>query len=365
MLEKHLCRATSKAVHMEKEKQHHSHTSMLCTRAQLPFAALVIVAVLVVYLFPVKTSVHTLYTTVNSTPEADNETQNRVGNLPAPSGNAGGGDGFEEVVPDLSQYSDTVLPEVAEQVLEMERQGKGRKIIAMSVFGSNPRYVDGAILNAVLAKRDWHAHGWVLRIYYGEGVPQDAINTLLSLGVEMVEIKTAQNARASTYWRFFALEDRTATRIISRDADAQLSQRDLAAVNEWVESGHFFHTLHDHNWHGAPVLAGMWGAVAGFVNPRVIEQWRQSNDDTKQIWRNDQAWLASVVWPKAKHYTLDHSSFLCGRYGAVEWRGFPTKRWHPKDFVGNVYEPGTKFSGGDAPLQCEARCRRKPEWDTC
>lgn len=342
------------------KKDPHNHTYMLCTRAQLPFAALVIAAVFVVYLFPVQTSVHTLYKTVSCPSQADNGTYSRVGDLPAPSGNS---DGLEEIVPDLQQYSDTILPQVAEQVLEMERQGKGRKIIAMSVFGNNPRYVDSAILNAVLAKRDWH--GWVLRIYYGEGVPQDAINTLISLGVEMVEIKTTQNARASTYWRFFALEDRTATRIISRDADAQLSQRDLAAVNEWVESGRYFHTLHDHNWHGAPVLAGMWGTVAGFLNPRIIQDWRQSNDDTKQVWTNDQAWLASVVWPKAKHYTLDHSSFLCGRYGAVEWRGFPTKRLHPKDFVGNVYAPDTNFTGGDAPLKCEARCRRKPEWDTC
>jgi hypothetical protein len=53
-----------------------------------------------------------------------------------------------------------------------------------------------------------------------------------------------QNPRVSMYWRFFALADRTATRMISGDADAQLSLQDRAAGLESIQSCHKFHTMH-------------------------------------------------------------------------------------------------------------------------
>lgn len=270
---------------------------------------------------------------------------------------------LEKVVPDLSGLDADVHPQVADQVLQFERQGKGRKIIAMSLFGDNPRYVDGAILNALLAKRDWP--DWTLRIYYGEGVPLDAVATITSMGAEMVKVDLVQNARVSMYWRFFALEDRTATRILSRDADAQLTLRDRAAVSEWIDSGRFFHTLHDHPDHAVPILGGMWGAVNGFLHPRIISAWRKSKDQTNAVWGNDQDWLHSVVWPLVKQHTLDHSSFLCHVYGAAEWRGFPTKRLHEYDFVGNAYRPENRFVGMAVPAVCPDNCRRHSNWTSC
>ena len=181
----------------------------------------------------------------------------------------------------------------------------------------------------------------------------------------MVRIDLAQGSRVSMYWRFFALEDRTATRMISRDADAQLSQRDRAAVDEWVQSGRLFHTLHDHDQHTVPILGGMWGAVNGLLNPRILQAWRQSQDQNKAVWGNDQHWLESVVWPLVKDHTLDHSSFHCRGFGAVEWRAFPAKRMHKYDFVGNAYTPNDKFQGTTIPTECPAECRKQPDWQSC
>lgn len=271
--------------------------------------------------------------------------------------------GCDLVVPDVANLTENALPEIAKQVLLLEKQGKGKKIIAMSLYGDNPRYTYGAVLNALIAKRDWQ--GWTLRFYLGEGVPEAIIETITSLGAETVRVDLAQGSRVSMYWRFFALEDRTATRMISRDADAQLSLRDRSAVNEWVESGRFFHTLHDHDQHGVPVLGGMWGAVNGFLHPRIMQQWRQSKDQSSAVWSNDQGWLASVVWPLAKQHTLDHASFLCNQFGAAEWRGFPTQRLHQYDFVGNAYRPEDSFVGTTVPLPCPVACRRKQEWENC
>jgi hypothetical protein len=80
------------------------------------------------------------------------------------------------VVPDVSSYTADVLPKVAEAVAQLEQQGQGRKVIAVSLYGKNPRYLQGAVENAMLAKRDWP--GWTYRVYYGKGVPADVLRTI-------------------------------------------------------------------------------------------------------------------------------------------------------------------------------------------
>lgn len=280
--------------------------------------------------------------------------------------NSGLGSGrYEPVVPDVSGHVANVLPDVAQQVLALERQGLGRKIIAMSLFGNDPRYVQGALMNALLAQREWS--GWTLRIYYGEGVPESVIAKLHAFDVELVRMHQLQSPRLCMYWRFYALEDRTATRIIVRDADAVLSSRDRAAVKEWEESQWPFHTMHDHLRHELPIMGGMWGAVNGLLHPRIIEEWRQSGDQSThtQKWHNDQTWLEDVVWPLVKNYTLDHASYSCGKRQSAEWRGFPTQRLHKYDFVGNVYSPLNNFVGRAVKTECPAACRRHPDWKSC
>jgi hypothetical protein len=79
-------------------------------------------------------------------------------------------------VPDVHNYTADVLPEVAKAVLQLEQQGKGRKVIAVSLYGADTRYTQGAVENALLAKRDWQ--GWTYRVYFGAGVPADVLNAI-------------------------------------------------------------------------------------------------------------------------------------------------------------------------------------------
>lgn len=55
-----------------------------------------------------------------------------------------------------------------------------------------------------------------------------------------------------------------------RDADARLSQRDYAAVQEWMTSTRPFHSFKDHSLHKVPIMGGMWGAVGGLLHPRIL-----------------------------------------------------------------------------------------------
>lgn len=72
-----------------------------------------------------------------------------------------------------------VLPEffeVAKAEVQLEQRGLGKKVIAVSLFGSDPRYTMGAVENALLAKRDWP--GWTYRVYYGAGIPADILEAI-------------------------------------------------------------------------------------------------------------------------------------------------------------------------------------------
>jgi hypothetical protein len=80
------------------------------------------------------------------------------------------------IVPDVQNHTADVLPEVAKAVMQLEKQGQGKKVIAMSLYGSDTRYTQGAVENAMLAKRDWP--GWTYRVYYGAGVPADVLQAI-------------------------------------------------------------------------------------------------------------------------------------------------------------------------------------------
>jgi hypothetical protein len=46
---------------------------------------------------------------------------------------------------------------------------------------------------------------------------------------------------------------------LSRDLDSRFSEREVAAVDEWLKSEETFHVMRDHELHTNEMLAGMWG----------------------------------------------------------------------------------------------------------
>lgn len=281
---------------------------------------------------------------------------------------------LKAVVPDMQALEGVVFPEVAQQVIQQELAGQGRKIIAVSLYGNSSKYTQGAIENAMLARRDWP--GWVYQVYNGSGVPEDVLRIIEGLGGELVDmsgIGVSQGRVSSTMWRFWALLDRTATRTILRDADARITLRDKAAVEEWMQSKKPFHVMHDHPAHIWPVLAGMFGAVNGFLHPNMIRALIAPNQTAGELpklkWLADQQWLKYKVWPHVKQHTIAHASWHCRRYGAASVRGFPTKRLSVHDFVGNRFEQQNDWRGEavtkSGNFTCPAECRRNPDWQQC
>ena len=57
---------------------------------------------------------------------------------------------------------------------------------------------------------------------------------------------------------------------VFRDLDSVATERESAAVNEWLASKHAFHTMRDHPDHGAmPMMAGMWGAKVSYLQQNI------------------------------------------------------------------------------------------------
>ena len=57
--------------------------------------------------------------------------------------------------------------------------------------------------------------------------------------------------------------------MLSRDLDSRPTRREVAAVEEWLDSSKAVHIMRDHPSHKAAIMAGMWGAAlaARFPNP--------------------------------------------------------------------------------------------------
>ena len=99
--------------------------------------------------------------------------------------------------------------------------------------------------------------------------------------------------------------------MISRDCDSRLFERDVAAVNEWLESGKMFHIIRDHpGGHMWEINAGMWGCRGGFI-PDIkdqIEDYMASREDFDRS--IDQCFLRDVIYPKAKESLLSHDEYF-------------------------------------------------------
>lgn len=203
-----------------------------------------------------------------------------------------------------------------------------RNIIAFSLWGDNPTYVSGAIVNAQIAAHIYV--GWTARFYCDASVPEDARAQLAKYGAQVVMIEDPALQRIRPMWRFLASDDPGVDFFVCRDADSRLNVQEFLAVDEWVRSDKRFHAMRDHIYHMELMLAGMWGGVAG-----VLPNMRDWLFDAAEYFDNrfaDQAFLMDMVWPLIKQDLMTHDSVY----------GFPDGR----DFPGNYRLPGQIHVGG-------------------
>lgn len=216
---------------------------------------------------------------------------------------------------------------------------RARNIISFSLWGDDPVYTHGAVINARIAPHLYY--GWRCRFYVErETVPENVLKAIRDEGSEVVYVDDPALKKLKPLWRFFAANDPGIDRFMCRDADSRLNSMEAVAVDDWVQSGRRFHVMRDHLYHMEVMLAGMWGGVAG-VLPDLAAIATRAGGFTSNRW-SDQEFLRDVVWPLIKPDVLVHDSY----YTLAPHQDFPPYCRLPRPIhVGGAVKQMKPFEG--------------------
>ncbi len=180
-----------------------------------------------------------------------------------------------------------------------------RNIISFSLWGDNPDYLEGAILNATVAPVIYP--GWKCRFYCDTSVANHVIEKLKSLGSEVRVLDKNTLPFFGLFWRFFVADDPNVDRYIIRDCDCTVNCQERIAVDEWIASNKHFHVMRDYASHTELIHAGMWGGVRGAIPDiaKLIVNYYDKQPKERTI---DQRFLRHYIWPIAKQSMLCHDS---------------------------------------------------------
>jgi hypothetical protein len=199
-----------------------------------------------------------------------------------------------------------------------------KKIISYSLWGNNPKYTIGAVKNANLAGKFYP--GWVCRFYCASDVPVEIIKELKKTS-EVIECDEQPNWKFTTK-RFLPMSEEGVERTIFRDTDSRFTDREVAAVNEWVKEDTALHIMKDHPYHGGfPILAGMFGVCGGYITN--VDKLLELYSVKQEHYHYDQVFLQNYIWMLLQKDCTIHDEFFMKR-------PFPTKR-NGLEFVGEPF----------------------------
>ena len=193
-------------------------------------------------------------------------------------------------------------------VFDPER--RNRNVIAFSVWGENPRYLNGAITNAIVAR--YLYPGWSARFYTDESTPPSFRDALKQHGAQVVLVEGLPADRYGLFWRFLVEDDAAVDIFLIRDADSVMNVKERWAVADWLGSGKAFHVMRDHPQHSELILAGMWGAHRGNIGDmrkRIMDSVAAGSNVGNYL-THDQHFLRTIVWPRARHSVLIHDAYF-------------------------------------------------------
>ena len=211
----------------------------------------------------------------------------------------------------------------------------------MSLYGRNPRYTNGAVENAKLVEKVFP--GWKFRIYLPimdssltERVPNDIVDKLKSLNVDLIFMDPFKTKIAPMMWRFLVVNDVSVDRLIVRDANSRLIPRDAMEVKVWIQSGMPFHCIRDHPGHSKwPISRGLWGAVPSKLQLILRNTtFGEKITDYSFSFYQDMKFLRDVVWPQVKYCAYCSDSFSCKKWEPSH--PFSANRSENLEFVGEV-----------------------------
>ena len=95
-----------------------------------------------------------------------------------------------------------------------------------------------------------------------------------------------------------------------RDTDSRIHDRDIACIEDFINSDKLLHIIRDHCWHNTFILGGLWGirkiALTESMN-NIIQRWLANQIDfSKGV---DQHFLAQTIYPSLRSNVMIHDRY--------------------------------------------------------
>jgi len=198
-------------------------------------------------------------------------------------------------------------------------------VISFCVYGENPIYRLGMIENLKLIKTVYEH--WTPFIYVSSTIDVSLAKTYRELGAQVYQVKEAETGSFMLY-RYLPLAEPNVKRVIFRDADSRVNEREFKAVEQWIKEDTELHIMRDHPRHGVQILGGMWGAKSDRL--KNIKQLILKYNHLKWDYDVDQHMLRQEIYPLLRHSSTVHDEFF-------DKKPFPTKREN-KEYVGCQFD---------------------------
>lgn len=181
-----------------------------------------------------------------------------------------------------------------------------KKLISYCLYGNDPIYTKGAILNAKASKNVFK--DWELRFYISDEIQSDIEIELLNLGCKTIRMKR-RALSDFMFYRFLPIQESYYDAVIVRDVDSILDERDEWTVEEWLKSECSFHIIRDHPNHMFYILGGMFGyrpKSKKIINlNNLIGDWKDFDK-----YGADQEFLANSIYPLIRNDVYIHSDLI-------------------------------------------------------
>jgi tetratricopeptide (TPR) repeat protein len=189
-----------------------------------------------------------------------------------------------------------------------EAQGEpaGARVISFSLWGAQPFYSYGAMINLVLSRSVYP--GWTCRFYVGADVPRACIAFLADNGADVRNIAD-EYPGVGLFQRFLVMNDPAVGRFLVRDCDARLSAAEADLVRQWIDSGLPFHVVRDHVLHNELMIGCLWGGRTDCRIDIVALMRRYFGPAPSAKYGQDQRMLGLSLWPIIRGSCLVHDKY--------------------------------------------------------
>jgi tetratricopeptide (TPR) repeat protein len=182
----------------------------------------------------------------------------------------------------------------------------GGNVISFSLWGAQPFYSYGAMINLKLSRSIYP--DWSCRFYVGADVPRTVTAFLVDNGADVRKIED-EYPGVGLFQRFLVMNDRSVGRFLVRDCDARVSAAEADLVQQWIESGYPFHAVRDHVLHSELMIGCLWGGRTDCGIDIAPLMRRYFGAAPTARYGHDQFMLGRLLWPIIRSHCLVHDKY--------------------------------------------------------